>query len=889
MWENSIHTNGGLCIDLGDNDVTANDDEDTDSGPNSLQNFPTSLTLATRDGVASARFGLEVTANRVYIIDYYSSDSCDSAGNGEGKQWLGFTPALGSRTGNLAFTASTLQRSIRSYSAPTGTHITATATDAETNSTSEFSTCIAPVALPALVISVDTVEATEDAATAATYTVALPSAPSADTKVILSVSDDSVATISTTEITFTTTDWSEDVTVTPVSDDDPLNETTDILHLVSIGDHEFPTALLPVEVIDDDALGLTLTHADFPIDVSVGHNYDGLIELAEGDTAIYSVALADEPSDDVTITLSSSNSDALTLSKDTTDPKTFSSSLTLTFEKDKYDEAQDVTLKAKADMDASDEIGTITHEADIGGKDYVLAKVRAFVRDSAVPALTLVPDTGEVTIPTDGGTVTYTIVPAVVPSSELTVNLASSDVDVVTVMPSSLTFTVGTSGNWETPQTVTVTSVADDDEFDDQAEIEHTAVLHGITYRWGSVFVTVTDGNRAPYFEEGLDTTREVPESASQGIDVGAPVTALDLNTSDTLTYTLDDPSGNFAITLSNSTTGQITVAANNSLDYEIEQDYSMEVVVSDRAADGLTDKIEVKVLVTDVNEPPVITGEAAPTFEENRTGRIGRYRATDPEGKPFSRAVSESEPRNFSIDGNGYLSFSVTPDFEDKSSYYVSIVAADDKLLPGYLDVTVAIVDIDEPPTITGDDTLTFAENTETTTTLHTYRASDPERVTTTFTWSLGGTDSGDFNISNQGELTFRNTPNYERPADSGGNNEYNITVRASDGSLTGTKDVTVTVTDVNEAPTTPTGRDGISVAENTSANLSRYSSSDPERATIEWSVTGTDANDFRIDSSGNLAFDGAPDYETPGDSGGNQGVQHKGGRQGLQPNIVV
>ena len=146
-------------------------------------------------------------------------------------------------------------------------------------------------------------------------------------------------------------------------------------------------------------------------------------------------------------------------------------------------------------------------------------------------------------------------------------------------------------------------------------------------------------------------------------------------------------------------------------------------------------------------------------------------------------------------------MSFSVTPDFEDKSSYFVSIVAADDKLLPGYLDVTVAIVDIDEPPTITGDDTLTFAENTETTTTLHTYRASDPERVTTTFTWSLGGTGSGDFNISNQGELTFRNTPNYERPADSGGNNEYNITVRASDGSLTGTKDVTVTVTDVNEA----------------------------------------------------------------------------------------
>ena len=187
IWENSMSSNTGLGIDLGDDGVTENDDGDTDSGPNFLQNFPSNLTFATRDGVASARFGLGVTANRVYIIDYYSSDSCDNAGNGEGKQWLGFTPALGSRTGNLAFTASTLQRSIGSYTAPMGTHITATATDTETNSTSEFSTCVERVALPALVISVDTVEAREEAATAATYTVTLPSAPSADTKVILSV------------------------------------------------------------------------------------------------------------------------------------------------------------------------------------------------------------------------------------------------------------------------------------------------------------------------------------------------------------------------------------------------------------------------------------------------------------------------------------------------------------------------------------------------------------------------------------------------------------------------------------------------------------------------------------------------------------------------------
>ena len=62
------------------------------------------------------------------------------------------------------------------------------------------------------------------------------------------------------------------------------------------------------------------------------------------------------------------------------------------------------------------------------------------------------------------------------------------------------------------------------------------------------MLVTVTDGNRAPFFNDGTSTTREIPENAGQGASVGSPVAATDLNTGDTLTYTLDDPSGLFEI-----------------------------------------------------------------------------------------------------------------------------------------------------------------------------------------------------------------------------------------------------------------------------------------------------------------------------------------------------
>ena len=226
----------------------------------------------------------------------------------------------------------------------------------------------------------------------------------------------------------------------------------------------------------------------------------------------------------------------------------------------------------------------------------------------------------------------------------------------------------------------------------------------------------------------------------------------------------------------------------------------------------------------------------------------------------------------------DGVLNFDSAGDFEDpqdvgaNNAYDLNILASDGENTATF-PVTVVIFDVeDERPVITGDDALTFAEYTDTTTVLQTYSATDPEGVHTTFTWSLAGTDSGDFEISNAGALTFKNVPNFDSPADSDGDNVYNVQVRAEDATKTGRLDVSVTVTNVNEAPTKPTGNDAITVAENSTGNLARYSATDPDRDdTVMWDVSGADASAFRIDSSGNLAFDGAPDYENPTDSGGN------------------
>jgi len=891
--ENSIHSNDGIGIDLGDDGVTANDATDSDSGPNHLQNYPHNITYATRGDEASAGFDLYMTANRRYEVDFYS---CDSSTSGEGKDWLGYTFGTLSTSELGNFNVSTLiSGHWFGFSATAATHITATATDTEAGTTSEFAPCVARVDLPELVISETEVEVAEGGT--ATYTVRMSALPSEDVTVTLTSGNTSEATVSDETLTFTTTNGTsaQTVTVTGVEDSDAVNETTTILHQVSIGDNDYVTALVPVAVTDDDALALTLssteTTATFPDNVSVGHYYDGRFgddedtPFNEGTTATYTVELDSEPDGDITISLSSSDTGALTVSPasitftktgDASDPNKY-----------EWDDPQTATITAVSDTDGWDEIEEVYHEATINGEAYTLGQVAAFIKDSALPTLSYRQnnaDIEELSV-NEGGTTTYTVEMDSEPDADVTVLMLSTDTSAVTISHDSIVFTktgeAAADGKyeWDDPQTITVTGVADGDQFDDMEYIWHWHNIDGRPfYWWPSVKVTVADGNRAPYFEDGLETTREVPEDAIQGDNVGDPITATDLNAGDTLTYTLEDPSGLFAI---NGATGQITVAITDPpvaqpFDYETgDRDYSMEVSVTETGVNGLSDKIEVKVLVVNVNEKPTVTGDTVLTFAENTatTRVLDRYTATDPENDTISWSVEGTDANAFTIDSSGNLRFSGEQDFETKDELSITIVGTDDGEPPlkDELPVAVTLTDVDEPPEISGSESLTFAEGTSDTTVLATYGAHDPEEVTTSFTWSLSGTDSGDFDLSASGELSFKVAPNFEGPADSGRNNEYNVNIRANDGSLTGSLAVTVTVTDVNEAPTI-SGDETLSYAENTAVTrvLDRYTASDPERSSLTWSVGGTDAGAFNIDASGNLTFAEIPDYEAPADSGG-------------------
>ena len=254
-------------------------------------------------------------------------------------------------------------------------------------------------------------------------------------------------------------------------------------------------------------------------------------------------------------------------------------------------------------------------------------------------------------------------------------------------------------------------------------------------------------------------------------------------------------------------------IAANGDLSFKDPPDYdaeadangdnTYEVAVGVRDTANQTDTVDVTVTITPVDEAPELTGPTHVTIEENSTTFVGRYSAIDPEGAAVSwELLTGLDASHFEIAANGDLSFKSAPDYDARAdkTYEVTVRASDETGHTGTREVIVTVTNVDEAPTITGEASIEFAENT--TGTVGTYSASDPDGGT--IVPSLSGPDADDFTF-NSGVLSFRATPNYEAPTDAGPNpdNVYEVTVEAADVLTTVTLDVTITVTNEDEAGT--------------------------------------------------------------------------------------
>ncbi|MEK7950001.1 hypothetical protein [Luteolibacter soli] len=301
-------------------------------------------------------------------------------------------------------------------------------------------------------IETSTASVTLGEAGSTTFGVRLTAQPPATTTVTVGSSDTSAATASPSSLTFTTTNWAtlQTVTVNGVADEDLLNESVTIT-LSSAG---LGSQTVTATVTDDDTQALITSPTS--------------ITISEAGSGTSGVRLAFQPSSNVTVSLGSSDTTAATVSPSI-----------LTFTPANYATPQTITVNGVADIDLLNESVTITASAP----GATSGTVNVTVTDDDTQSVIISPTS--ITI-SEAGSGTSGVRLAFQPSSNVTVSLGSSDTGAATVSPPTLTFT---PVNYATPQTITVSGVADIDLLNESVTI--TASAPGATS--GTVGVTVTD------------------------------------------------------------------------------------------------------------------------------------------------------------------------------------------------------------------------------------------------------------------------------------------------------------------------------------------------------------------------------------------------------------
>ena len=184
---------------------------------------------------------------------------------------------------------------------------------------------------------------------------------------------------------------------------------------------------------------------------------------------------------------------------------------------------------------------------------------------------------------------------------------------------------------------------------------------------------------------------------------------------------------------------------------------------------DGVTVRGPSSVTVRVVAPGPEPQVNRAPAFSRSSTTRpivensasganVGAVvRATDADGDRLTYSLTGTDAGSFTINsGTGQIMVGagITLDYETKASYMVTVTATDPAGDSDSIDVTITVTNVVELGMVSGDATAEYAENGMEA--VATYTADGP----VTAGWSVSGADMDDFDISNEGVLSFSVAP---------------------------------------------------------------------------------------------------------------------------------
>ena len=241
-----------------------------------------------------------------------------------------------------------------------------------------------------------------------------------------------------------------------------------------------------------------------------------------------------------------------------------------------------------------------------------------------------------------------------------------------------------------------------------------------------TITVTVTNINKAPEITtvSTTYTAFNVDENTATSVVIKT-YEAADVGGGSVLTWTLEgDDRSDFTITKNTQGHGELKFARvpnyEGAADSDTDNVYEVTVKVTDNQG-SLSDTLMVRVTVDDVNEAPVVSGNAAPTKPEIEFDvlegdlspmdyEIGAYTAYDDDANTVAWSVSGTDSTHFAIDRmTGVLTFSIRPDFENPvaasgNTYVVVVEANDGQGGVGTFNVTVTVTNVNETPEFTGN-----------------------------------------------------------------------------------------------------------------------------------------------------------------------------------------
>ncbi|WP_320076503.1 DUF4347 domain-containing protein [Planktothrix agardhii] len=406
---------------------------------------------------------------------------------------------------------------------------------------------------PGITVTPTTGLTTTEAGGTANFTVVLNSQPTADVTIPLTSSNTAEGTIDKTSLTFTAANWNVAQTVTVTGVDDLIDDGDIAYNIVTVAATStdanysgFDASDVAVTNTDNDIKGITVTPTT------------GLTTTEAGGKATFTVVLNSQPTANVTIPLTSSNTAEGTIDK-----------TSLTFTATNWNVAQTVTVTGVEDLvddgDIAYNIVTATATStDANYSGFDASDVAVTNTDNDIKGITVTPTTG-LTTTEAGGNATFTVVLNSQPTADVTIPLTSSNTAEGTIDKTSLTFT---AANWNTPQTVTVTGVNDSVDDGD------------IAYNIVTATATSTDANYSGFDASDVAVTNT--DNDTKGITV-TPTTGL--------TTTEAGGKATFTVVLNSQPTADVTIP-----------------LTSSNTAEGTVDKTSLTFTATNWNTPQTVT-----------------------------------------------------------------------------------------------------------------------------------------------------------------------------------------------------------------------------------------------------------------------------------------